>query len=262
MTFIAQTLFRHGGGGVLRAQHPRSHEHAAAGPAGPGGTPQTVTSTVVYRNLTSAGPAGRRAGDMQLGPLTFSIETPESGEVKFEIASARADRMDVAAVAHIFDDEQVPRRRGRRHLAPARLAGQLFGLLRHRPGRRHLQPRRGRRSRTSTAASRRSRSPTLWDKILDPAISEDAKSDLALEALARHVFGVAGRHDPHGRACPSTCRPSRPPSRSAASPSPACPTEGIDSFIMKSLRGEEPGRFRLARHRSSSPASSSPTSRR
>jgi hypothetical protein len=207
----------------------------------PGGTPETFTSTVVYKNLTSSGLQNGVLDDMQFGPLTFNIDTPESGAVQFEIASVGADRTDVAAVAHIFDPSEYRDGKGDGIWRPlvSRVSysgfsgtgpdGATFSLdevaVENIDGRQPDEP-----------------FTDLWDKLLDPAVSEDAKSDLALEAIGKmYSAWRVGTVRMDGM---SVDVPAEQTSFSLGSITVSgISNQGIDSFIMKSLRGESPDGF-------------------
>ncbi|HEX2255592.1 MAG TPA: hypothetical protein VHG92_02625 [Afifellaceae bacterium] len=207
----------------------------------PGGTPQTLLSTVVYRDLTSTGLRDGVLENVEFGPLIFDMNTPESGQVSFEIASAGADRTDIGAAAHIFNASRYRDGRGdgiwRPLVSRVRYSGlsgrgpdgTTFGLdevaIENIDGRQPEEP-----------------FTHIWDRLLDPTVPEDAKSDLALDAV-RNMY-QAWRVATIRVDGISVEAPSEQTSFSLGGLTiSGLSNEGIDSFIMKALRGEGPGGF-------------------
>ena len=207
----------------------------------PGGTRETFVSTVAYKNLTSTGLRDGVLENVQFGPLSFDINTPESGEMQFEIASAGADRTDLGAVAHIFDASRYRDGKGdgiwRPLVSRVRYSGfsgggpdgATFSLdeitIENIDGRQPEEP-----------------ITPLWDRLLDPAVDEDAKADLALDAVRTmyHAWRVATIRV----GAVSVDAPAEQTSFSLGGITiSGLSHEGIDSFLMKELRGESPGGF-------------------
>ena len=205
------------------------------------GTDPAVDIKFVYRNMSSAGLRDGVMETMTAGPLTVSTVAPGEGEFEFEIKSISAGRMDVAAAAHIVDDREYRDGRGDGIWRPivsrvgySGFSGQGPDGVTFKLDEVAIENIDGRQPEKPFTAA--------WDKILDPTIPEDAKSDMVLESL-RDIYSAwrMGTFRMEGLAVDA------PAENTAFSLGgitlTGLSTEGIDSFILKALNAKSPDGF-------------------
>jgi hypothetical protein len=206
---------------------------------GMGGDPP-ITVRVDYRNLASSGLKGGVLASSEIGPISFQTTGPD-GEAKFELRSAVAERLDLGALAHVLDPAQYRNRRGDQVWRPLLSKLTYSGLSGAGP--------KGAGARLDEIAVETvdTRQPeraftAVWDRILDPSIANSAKSDLALEAVQdMYAAWRVGTLRINGLSAES---PDDGASLALASLSvTGLSNQGIDSFILKKLRGKGPGGF-------------------
>lgn len=136
---------------------------------------------IVYRNVSVAGLQNGVLRISQAGPVSFEGRDAE-GESRMEVQSVTTERFDLGALAHVFDEAAYRDGRGDAIWRPLVSKIGYSGLSASGPD--------GTTIRLAAVAvenvdARQPDEPmvAVWDKLLDPSISEDAKSDLALEAL-------------------------------------------------------------------------------
>jgi hypothetical protein len=139
---------------------------------------------VVYRNISSTGLEGGVLESSSLGPVTFTVEKGDPQPTTFEIAEASVERFDIGAAAHILDPAKYRDGRGDDIWRPlvsrvtySGLTGKGDGNSTFRLDEVTLENLDGRQTEKPMLA--------LWDQILDPTVSDEAKQDLALDALRR-----------------------------------------------------------------------------
>lgn len=211
-------------------------ESAAATTDGGGG----LKGTLVYRNLTMDALSDGIIQMSQVGPISFEGKD-QSGEVRFEVRSASSERIDLGALAHVLDEAAYRDGRGDAIWRPLVSKLGYSGLSASGPD--------GAAFRLDNVAienvdGRQPDQPMTdaWDKILDPAVPEDAKSDLALEALRDMASAWrVGTIRMDGLAIDN---PTQNVSAGLGGFTiSGLSNEGIDSFIVKNLRGESPDGF-------------------
>lgn len=143
---------------------------------------ETIETRAVYRNLSFGPLAGGIIESQRAGPLSISGTTSSGPGFTMEIATVTAERMDVAGMAHILDQTQYRDGKGDGIWRPLLSRAGYGGLTAEGPegatfsvdevvvenidGRQPEEPFTG-----------------TWDNLLDPAVPQEAKKDLALEAL-------------------------------------------------------------------------------
>lgn len=149
-------------------------------PAGAGGT---TVAHFAYRDLTADGLADGVFSGMKAGPITYDLDLPEgSGRVSFKMENVSAGRMDVGAMARIFDPAQYVGGHGdgvwheiASDLTYSGISGTgPDGVTFHLGG--------------ITLAKMDGRQPDkpfadAFDQLLDPSIPDAQKSEMAPEAL-------------------------------------------------------------------------------
>lgn len=209
-------------------------------PAAPGSGEPPVEGRLIYRNLTIPTLRDGIIASSQVGPITFEGRDA-NGEVRFEIQSVSSERIDVASAAHLLDEANYRGGRGdgvRRPLvsrigysglsvvgpdgATVRLGGFAVEGIEAQQPEKPFAP--------------------LWDRILDPAVPEQARSELALDAIydmasAWRVDAVT--LDDFAVEAPQDAASAKLGSFTLSGLS----AEGIDSVVVKGLRGQGPDGF-------------------
>jgi len=203
-------------------------------PAEPGGAPQE--SRFAYRQISLGAFRSGVVERLEAAPFTMTSGQPPS-ESAVTIERMFGERFDLGTLARIFDDSQYRNRRGDGIWRP--LAGRVAysGLSAKGPD--------GATARLAELTvegvdGRQTFKPvaTIWDRMLDPSVPEESKSDLALEAL--HLFSAwrVGTIRAQGLAVGA------PQGGGSLSLDSATVTglsdEGMDSLTLKSLRGQAP----------------------
>ena len=203
------------------------------------GGPATIRAT--YRDIESNWLRDGVLDRMTAGPSSFVIERPGEVESRFEIRSMTGERMDLGAFARIFDVTHYRDGRGDGIWRPlmSRLGysgfsgsgpeGASFRLdsvvIENLDGRQPEKP--------FTA---------LWDRLLDPAIPDDAKSDLALE-IVRETYASWRVGTVRMDALSLEAQAAQARFSLGGISVTGLSTAGIDSFALKDLRGAGPNGF-------------------
>jgi hypothetical protein len=139
---------------------------------------------VVYRNVSSTGLEDGVLESSSLGPVTFTVDAVDAEPVTFEIAEISAERFDIEAAAHILDPARYRDGRGDDIWRPllsrvtySGMSGKGENNETFRLDELTLEGLDGHQTEKPMLA--------IWDQILDPTVSEDAKADLALDAIRR-----------------------------------------------------------------------------
>jgi hypothetical protein len=211
---------------------------------------QPVETRASYRNLSFGPLSGGLIESQSAGPLSVSSKAPDGSDLTMAIASVSAERMDVAAMAHILDESRYREGSGDNIWRPLFSRASYSGLT--------AEGADGARFQVDSVSienvdGRQPEEPftELWDRIMNPAVPQEAKNDLALEAFSAmfrawrvgtlRVDGVSARAPDEGGAF----------SLEGVTLS-GISNEGVDSVIAKSMRAEGPlafaslGSFELA----------------
>jgi hypothetical protein len=146
----------------------------------PPGASEPVEMKFVYRNYSIGQMKDGVQSHAEVGPITLSATGPEA--FSLEISKFVADRMDIGAYARIFDASQYRDGRGDniwRPLMSRFVVGKMTG--------------RGPDGATfgideiavENVDGRQPERPftEMWDRLMDPAVPQDVKADLALDAM-------------------------------------------------------------------------------
>jgi hypothetical protein len=143
----------------------------------------SVTARVVYRNMTMNGLKDGLIEHTGAGPFSMETDGPD-GRVQFEAQSVLAERTDLGAIAHIMDPAQYQGGRGDGVWRPVLGKIVYSGFSGGGP--------EGATFRLNEVSienidGRQPEEPftDLWDEMLDPNVSDSARSDLALEAVLK-----------------------------------------------------------------------------
>jgi hypothetical protein len=146
------------------------------------GAAAPAETQITYRDVVTSGLRNGVLRSQSFGPISISGVNSEGQAVDIGVEAVSAENLDLDAVAHIFDRDRYRDGRGDGVWRP--LASRLVasGLSASGPdgssfridsyGLENLDGRQPRKPITA-----------LWDRMLDPAIAQDVKNDLALEAL-------------------------------------------------------------------------------
>ena len=159
-----------------------------------GGIGSGTGGHVVYRDLSMTGLADGLLKHQQLGPISVRSKEPSGETFEFSIERMEADRLDLAAVAHIFDPEAYEGGRGDniwRPLMSRIVYSQISGnggdggtfkvdeiAVENIDGRQPEKP--------FTA---------VWDRLIDPEIPEDVEERSGHRGHDFDVLGLASRND-------------------------------------------------------------------
>ena len=226
-----------------RLQHPGTERHGAISRR-PEHEP-AVDMKFVYRNMSSAGLRDGVMETMTAGPLTVSTVAPGEGEIRVRDQNrSRPDRMDVAAAAHIVDDREYRDGRGDGIWRPivsrvgySGFSGQGPDGVTFKLDEVAIENIDGRQPEKPFTAA--------WDKIIDPTIPEDAKSDMALESL-RDIYSAwrVGTFRMEGLAVDAPAENTAVLARRDHAHRPV--DRGHRQLHPEGAEREEPGRLRLA----------------
>ena len=214
--------------------------HAVQRQTATGGTAPAETR-ILYREVVSSGLRGGTLRSQTIGPLSVSGTNAEGEAVEFGIDSVAAENIDLDAVAHIFDPDRYRERRGDGVWRPLISRIAYSGISATGP--------RGADMRLESLAlenvdGRQPRKPmtAMWDRMLDPAVPQEVKSELALEAVQSMLEAWRlGTFRLQGLAvdAPSDNTQFSLDTLTVSGLS----EEGIDSVLLKALRGASPQGF-------------------
>lgn len=208
----------------------------------PMGGDQPVEVKVTYRGLSMTDLSEGILHHQEIGPMTVSSQGPGDGETfQFQIDKLEADRFDLAAVARILDPAAYRDGRGDNIWRPliSRVAyrgmsgsgghGGTFKVdevaIENIDGRQPEKP-----------------ITDVWDRVIDPDVPQDAKNDLAVEAVTG--FFAAWRVGTLRVDGISLDVPDENVSFSLRSASlTGWSSAGWDSFLVDKLRGSSPDGF-------------------
>jgi hypothetical protein len=208
----------------------------------PGSEPaKTIVTTFDCRNLASSGMRDGVVADTTGGPISFAITNPDQETVKFEVKSVDGQRMDMGALAHVFDQREYRDGRGDGVWRPlfSKISysgftgsgpeGVTFGLkevaIENVDGRQPEKP-----------------FTDDFDKLMDPAWASSATPEDILDiVLNMYSAWRVGTMRMDGLSIEA---PSESASFSLGGITVSgLSNEGIDSFILKSLSGKSPEGF-------------------
>jgi hypothetical protein len=148
----------------------------------PAGATATVETRVTYRDVITSGLRNGVLRTQTFGPISISGAGTDGEEVDIGVEAVSAENLDLDAVAHVFDPDRYRKGRGDGVWRPLASRIVASGLSASGPD--------GADFRLDSYAienldGRQPRKPmtALWDRMLDPAIAQEVKNDLALEAL-------------------------------------------------------------------------------
>ena len=201
-------------------------------------TPSEVE--VVYRGLSLSQMADGVIRRQEIGPI--SISSNKAGEeFEIEIEKGEADRVDIGAFAHILDPDAYRNGHGDKIWRPLMsrlvyrgLSGSGGDDTTFRVDELAIEGFDGRQTEKPFTE--------VWDRILDASVPEEMKDDLAIEALTS-VFGAwrVGTIRLDGTSLEA---PKDNVSFSLASlVASGWSSAGLDSFLVKELRGSGPDGF-------------------
>jgi hypothetical protein len=215
-------------------------EATGSGRDTPEGATGPIETTITYRNLRATNFRDGVVERQELGPLTIRSTGPD-GPTEAGIERIYADAINLAAVARIFDESQYADGRGDGEYTEVVAAIGYSGLSGTGPG--------GATFRLDEFSfedieGRQPEKPFTrdWDRLLDPALSDDQKGDLALEAI-RNMYSAwrLGNMRVTGLSVDAPAEGSKL-SLGAITLS-GLSTAGLDSFRIEAVRGEGPGGF-------------------
>jgi hypothetical protein len=216
-------------------------ELTAIGRQVPPGETEAVESRLIYRDYRLTGFAGGVVESQRLGPLEGTVSTPGQEEVRIRIETMTAGRMDIGVIARILDETQYRDGRGDEvwHPVVSSIAYSGFSVsgpegvsfrlkefaIENIDGRQPAEPFTG-----------------DLDRLIDPEISDEAKAEFALEMLTNmYSAWRVGTMRMDGMEVAATAEGGAF-SLGAVTLS-GLSSDGIDSFVMKALRGSGPGWF-------------------
>lgn len=147
------------------------------------GQSKAAESLIVYRDLLVSNLADGVLEHQEMGPITVSVDQADGDPVEFGFAKVEADRVDLGSLAHVLDPSEYSDNRG-------------DGIWRPIVSRASYQGLSAIGADGSTFAideiaienidGRQPEKPfaEVWDRLIDPDYPQDAKDDLALEAMS------------------------------------------------------------------------------
>jgi hypothetical protein len=206
-------------------------------------TPDSTTQfevEAVYRGLSLAEMADGVIRRQEIGPISIS-SNKVGEEFELEIEKGEADRVDIGAFAHILDPTAYRNGRGDNIWRPLTsrivyrgLSGSGEDGTTFKVDEMAIEGVDGRQTEKPFT--------DVWDRIIDASVPEDMKDDLAIEALTS-IFGAwrvgTIRLDGTSLEAPKDNVSFSLASLSASGWSNA----GLDSFLLKGLRGRSPDGF-------------------
>ena len=207
----------------------------------PAGATEPTEVKVVYRNYSIREMKNGVQTRAELGPITVTASGPEPSAFDFEIAKLEADRIDIGAYARIFDVAAYSGGRGDGIWRPL-MSRFVFGKM----------TGRGPDGATfgideiavENVDGRQPEKPftDMWDRLMDPSVPQDVKSDLALDAVTTMM--AAWRVGTIRVDGVSVEAPKENASFSLESFSmTGWSNAGLDSLLLKSLEGSGPEGF-------------------
>ena len=201
---------------------------------------EPVEVKVAYRGLSLKDLSDGVVHHQEIGPISMSSTVPGE-EFEIEIEKGVADRLDIGAFAHILDPTAYRNGRGDNIWRPLMSRIVYTGLTgsggdgtTFKLDEMAIENVDGRQTEKPFADT--------WDRIMDPSVPEDMKDDLALEA-ATTLFAAwrvgTIRFDGISVDAPKDNIAFSLNSVSATGWSSA----GLDSFLVKELRGTSPDGF-------------------
>jgi hypothetical protein len=147
-----------------------------------GAAPAGTVSQATYSDIVSSDLRGGVLARSAIGPMTVSVTSPDVEGMSFEIGGLAAERVDLGALARIFDPAQYAEDGGEDAWRPIVASTRYEGLSASWPGGGSF------RLDEMVLENIEGRQPDepftqAWDLLLDPTIAEDVKGDLALEAI-------------------------------------------------------------------------------
>lgn len=147
---------------------------------------ETLETRAVYRNLSFGPLAGGIIESQRAGPLSIAGTSSSGPGFTMEIGSVIAERMDVAGMAHVLDETQYRDGKGDGIWRPLLSRAGYSGLTGEGPdgatfriGEVVVENIDGRQPEDPFTKT--------WDGLINPAVPQEAKNDLALEALTGMV---------------------------------------------------------------------------
>jgi len=194
----------------------------------------TVEVEFSYRDLALTDLSDGVLRRQDIGPVAITTRTPGSEAFEITLEKIEADRIDLAATAHLLDETQYRDGRGDNVWRPLISRALYRGLKGSGPDNATF---RIAEVAVENVDGRQPEKPfsAAWDQIMDPDIPSDAKNDLALEA-ATNMFAAfrVGTVRLEGLSVDA------PKEQTAVSLDSITlsgwSSEGLDSFILKSFR--------------------------
>jgi len=208
----------------------------------PTGTDQPIEVKVVYRGLSITDLSDGILHHQEIGPMTVSSTGPGDGETfQFQVDKVEADRFDLGAVARILDPSAYRDGRGDNIWRPLISRGVYRGVS---GSGGHGGTFKVDEIAIENIDGRQPEKPMtdVWDHLMDPDVPQDAKNDLAVDAVTG-LFSAwrVGTVRVDGV---SVDVPKDDVSFSLRSASlTGWSSAGWDSFIVDKLRGSSPDGF-------------------
>jgi hypothetical protein len=197
-----------------------------------------IETEVSYRNLLLSDLSDGVIRRQEIGPISIAVRAPAPQAFQFSIDKVELDRLDLGTMAHILDETQYRDGRGDNVWRPLMSRAAYSGL--------HANGADGAEVRIDDVAvenvdGRQPEEPfaSVWDEIMDPGVPQDAKDDLALEAVTG-MFGAfrvgTVRFDGMSLDAPKEGTKFTLDGATLSGWS----SDGLDSFILKNVRATGP----------------------
>jgi hypothetical protein len=195
---------------------------------------------IAYRNIAMAGLAGGVLDSMTMGPMEVTGQDATGPAVSFAVESVRSERLDLGAFARILDPSQYRDGKGDGIWRPLLSSAAYSGLsirgeddVAIRLDEFAVENLDGRQLEKPATA--------VWDRLLDPGVAQELKDELAVDALGLFRAWRVGTIRLGGM---SVNAPAESTSFSLDGMTiSGLSNEGIDSILLKAMRGESPGGF-------------------
>ena len=153
-------------------------------------TGDTVSASLVYRNLAIGGLKDGIATGLAAGPISLRVSGAD-GETEFAVKSVISDRVDAGAFAHIFDPANYRNGEGDRVRRPILSTITYSGLSASGP---HGSTLALETLALENLEGRQLDEPftPIWDKLLDLAVAEEEKPGFALDLLRSYAAWRVG----------------------------------------------------------------------
>lgn len=198
----------------------------------------TVEVEISYRDLSLTDLSDGVLRHQEVGPVSIASRGPAPQAFDFTLEKIEADRIDLGAMAHLLDDTQYRDGHGDNVWRPLVSRALYRGLTGSGPDNATF---RIAEVAVENIDGRQPEKPftAAWDQIMDPDIPSDAKNDLALEAATNMLAAFrVGTVRLEGLSVDA------PKERTSFSLDgitlSGWSSEGLDSFILKSLRLDGP----------------------